>query len=304
MMPRRAISPLIAGAFAAAAIAAVASGTEVPRAAQTLVLPNSSVEIVFRALQPGEAILAGLVDRDANSVRSAAVRLSGREWTLTAARPFALFGLDLDLPAAPLPLGIDEVRANGETVKLAESLVIEAKEFSRRRFRVNQTMLTPPAAETERVKREQELVQAVFGIITPDWLGEGAFVAPLAQEPFQNFGQRRVYNGKTTSIHAGVDIGAPYGAAIRASNSGRIVLASRLYLSGWTVIIDHGQGVFTFYGHCSKFLVKRGDAVRKGQVIARVGNTGRSTGPHLHWAARIAASRVDPFSLLALALED
>jgi len=81
------------------------------------------------------------------------------------------------------------------------------------------------------------------------------------------------------------------------------VLASNLYLSGETVIIDHGRGVFTFYCHFSKILVKRGDLVKRGQPIARVGNTGRSTGPHLHWAVRIRDVRVDPFSLVDLPLD-
>jgi murein DD-endopeptidase MepM/ murein hydrolase activator NlpD len=70
----------------------------------------------------------------------------------------------------------------------------------------------------------------------------------------------------------------------------------------WTVIIDHGHGVFTYCCHFDKLLVKRGDAVKKGQVIAEVGSTGRSTGPHLHWSARILSARVDPFSLAALPL--
>jgi len=122
------------------------------------------------------------------------------------------------------------------------------------------------------------------------------------REAAPNFGQRRIYNKSYTSIHQGVDIAAPWGSPVRASNSGRVVLASSLYLSGRTVIIDHGQGVFSLYGHFSQILVKRGDLVKKGQVIARVGNTGRSTGPHVHWGVRILDSRVDPFSLVSLPL--
>jgi murein DD-endopeptidase MepM/ murein hydrolase activator NlpD len=99
-----------------------------------------------------------------------------------------------------------------------------------------------------------------------------------------------------------VDIAAPRGTKAAAPNSGRIVLANKLYYSGWTVIIDHGRGVFTYCCHFDKLLVKRGDVVRKGQAIAEVGSTGRSTGPHLHWSARILAARVDPFSLAALPL--
>jgi murein DD-endopeptidase MepM/ murein hydrolase activator NlpD len=90
------------------------------------------------------------------------------------------------------------------------------------------------------------------------------------------------------------------GAPILAANAGNIVLASDLYFGGKTVIIDHGLGVFSSYGHMSKLLVKRGDAIAKGGLIGRAGSTGRSTGPHLHWAVRIFNARVDPFSLMAL----
>jgi murein DD-endopeptidase MepM/ murein hydrolase activator NlpD len=285
----------------AAVSAAFMAADEEPRSAQSLVLPNAPVELVFRALQPGEAVLAELTEPSA--VKSLSIRLRGRDYRLSPGQPFAFLGLDLDLPVEPLPLELSEVKGTGEVEHIRDELAIAPKEFSSRRFRVDEAMLAPPSDETERVQREQVLVQAVFGIWNPDWLGDGGFVAPLSQEPFPNFGQRRIYNRKHTSVHAGVDIGAPWGTAIRASNAGRVVLASRLYLSGWTVILDHGQGVFTFYGHCSKFLVKRGDVVGKGQAIAKVGNTGRSTGPHLHWAARVGDSRVDPLSLLALPLQ-
>jgi murein DD-endopeptidase MepM/ murein hydrolase activator NlpD len=90
---------------------------------------------------------------------------------------------------------------------------------------------------------------------------------------------------------------------VRASNAGKVVLASHLYLSGKTVIIDHGQGVFSLYCHFSRILVKRGVTVKKGALIGKIGNTGRSTGPHLHWAFKIFDSRVDPYSLVCLPIE-
>jgi len=290
---RRSILPLV---LAAAAFAPARPAASV----RTLLLPDTPVEFIGRDFQPGEAVLAELTDRTA--VRSVSIRLGGRNYRLGPDRPFVLIGLDLDLPAKALPFELDEITRDGAAVKLRRELLVAPREFSSSRFWVSQAMLTPPREESERVRREQILLQGVFNVVTPAWRGDGNFIAPLAQEPSPNFGQRRIYNRTTTSVHVGVDFGAPWGTAIRASNAGRIVLASQLYLSGWTVIIDHGRGVFTFYAHCSKFLVKRGDLVRKGQAIARVGNTGRSTGPHLHWSARIGDCRVDPLSLLALPL--
>jgi murein DD-endopeptidase MepM/ murein hydrolase activator NlpD len=87
---------------------------------------------------------------------------------------------------------------------------------------------------------------------------------------------------------------------VKASNAGKIALASDLYFAGKTVIIDHGLGVFSLYCHFSRFRIKRGDFVQKGNVIGEIGSTGRVTGPHLHWGIKIQGSRVDPFSLLSL----
>jgi murein DD-endopeptidase MepM/ murein hydrolase activator NlpD len=106
------------------------------------------------------------------------------------------------------------------------------------------------------------------------------------------------------STHSGVDIAAPYGSPVRASNSGRVVLAKDLYFSGKTVIIDHGLGLFTFYCHFSRLEVGRGDMVKKGTVIALAGSTGRSTGPHLHWGVKLQGRRVDPAALLGLAIPE
>ena len=276
------------------------------RDTHALALAGSPVELVFRSLQPGEAILAVLKDdsgakRVTLKVRDASYILGGTE---KGARPFTLIGIDVAAKADPLDIRVTEEKTDGTLAHFDEELAIEPKEFPKRRFYVEEAMLNPPPQEQERVQREADLVQSVFDIFTPEWMATGGFQSPLpGREPFPNFGQLRIYNKTRQAVHAGVDIAAPWGTPALASNAGRVVLASNLYLSGGTVIIDHGRGVFTFYCHFSKILVKRGDLVKRGQPIARVGNTGRSTGPHLHWAVRIRDVRVDPFSLVSLPLD-
>lgn len=288
---------------ALACLAAPAANSR--RETQSIAFPGIPVELVFRALQPGEVILAEL--KQTPPVKKLVLQVQEHQYVLdgraVGPRPFVLIGIDVAAKPEPLPMGILEEKLDGTMEKYLEVLPIEAKEFSRKRFYVSEAMLAPPAAEQERVKREQELVAAVYSVITPEWLGTGGFMSPIPdREAAPNFGQRRIYNKSYTSIHYGVDIAAPWGSPVRASNSGRVVLASSLYLSGRTVIIDHGQGVFSLYGHFSQILAKRGDLVKKGQIIAKVGNTGRSTGSHLHWGVRILESRVDPFSLVSLPL--
>lgn len=295
---------LAAGGLAPASFRA--AGSTPKSVTHALTFQGLPVELNFRSLQPGEAILAVL--KDAPPVRQVILKVRDHKYVLKragkGAPAFALIGIDVAAKPEPLNVGVVEEKADGSMAGFQEELPVEPKVFSRRRFIVDEAMLNPPPREQERVAREADLVQSVFDIFTPDWLGTGGFQSPLPdREPFPNFGQLRIYNKTRQSVHAGVDIAAPWGTPALASNAGRVVLASRLYLSGNTVIIDHGRGVFTFYCHFSKLLVKRDDRVRKGQPIANVGNTGRSTGPHLHWAVRILDVRVDPFSLVSLPLD-
>ncbi|MCJ7645061.1 MAG: M23 family metallopeptidase [Candidatus Aminicenantes bacterium] len=258
---------------------------------------GASLELEFRSLQPGEVLLVSLPDPA--GVRRAVVVFRDREYVLTSALRFAFVGLDLGLEPGSFPMTVTFERTNGGRESVRRDIVVEAKEFPRKKLWVKENFALPPKEVEERIRREAELVAWVYGIITPRWLGDGAFFQPNEGKVFPNFGQRRIYNDAPRSTHTGVDIAAPQGDPIRAANAGKVVLASHLYLSGNAVIIDHGLGVFSFYGHMSKILVKRGQAVGKGDVIGKCGTTGRSTGPHLHWAVRVFDSRVDPFSLFS-----
>jgi murein DD-endopeptidase MepM/ murein hydrolase activator NlpD len=286
-------------------IAITAPATTPPRAMQTISFQGVPVELVFRSLQPGEVILAEMKSNP--SVKKLILQVQDQQYVLDGSKPgaraFALIGIDVELKPQPLTVGVTEEKTDGTVERYQEEIAIESREFPKRNFYVNEAMLNPPPAEEERVRREQELVTEVYSVITPEWLGTGNFLSPLPdREPFPNFGQLRIYNKKRLAVHAGVDIAAPWGSPVKASNAGRVVLASNLYLSGKTVIIDHGRGVFSLYCHFSTILVKRGDMVKKGQIIAKIGNTGRSTGPHLHWGFKVFNSRVDPESILSLPL--
>jgi len=272
---------------------------------QTLTVDGIPVEFVFRSLQPGEVILAVL--KSEPPVKAVRLQFLGKKYILSASRPgekpFALIGVDLDVKPQSYVIRITAEKEDGTKEEARQEFLIDPKNFSQKRFWIKESLIAPPPQELERIRREQEFLQDIYNCITPEWLGTGSFIPPLDQEAFPNFGQRRIYNKRPPSVHAGVDIGAPWGTPIRAANSGKVVLASSLYFSGKTVIIEHGQGVFSIYGHMSKFLVKRGDVIKKGALIGKVGSTGRSTGPHLHWALKIYESRVDPFALVGMPLD-
>jgi murein DD-endopeptidase MepM/ murein hydrolase activator NlpD len=109
-----------------------------------------------------------------------------------------------------------------------------------KKLRVKERYVTPPPEVRERIKWEAELLESIYGMVTSRWLGDGAFVLPNSGEMVPNFGERRIYNNVPRSAHAGVDIQAASGSAVRAANAGRVVLARDLYFSGKTVILDHG----------------------------------------------------------------
>ena len=127
----------------------------------------------------------------------------------------------------------------------------------------------------------------------------GKFIKPLEGKITSAFGSYRLYNGKKLGDHRGVDIGGnPIGTPIKASNSGKVIFAKKLPTLGSAIIIDHGQGIHSLYMHMSKILVSMGDFVKKGQIIGKVGSTGLSTGPHLHWGISIHDTRINPMYLI------
>jgi murein DD-endopeptidase MepM/ murein hydrolase activator NlpD len=158
----------------------------------------------------------------------------------------------------------------------------------------------PPAEELERIAEEREKVKRVWDSAESERQFARAFRLPVAARANASFGVRRVFNGQPRSSHDGVDLPGPEGEPVVAPAAAVVALADELYFSGGTVILDHGSGLFTTYFHLSRIDVEAGEAVGPGQRIGSVGATGRATGPHLHWGARLHRARVNPLDLLQL----
>lgn len=153
----------------------------------------------------------------------------------------------------------------------------------------------------KRVKKEERRLKSIFQKV-PDRLWDGCFTLPLEHEILAPYGTKRILNMKRMSLHRGVDIRGKEGEEVKASNSGRVVLAEELFFGGNTVVLDHGQGIFTLYMHLSEFMVKTGDIASKGNVVGFVGSTGRSSGPHLHFGAKVMGTNTNPISVVELDL--
>jgi murein DD-endopeptidase MepM/ murein hydrolase activator NlpD len=154
-------------------------------------------------------------------------------------------------------------------------------------------------SRTSALRAEKLYVQSKMKNSYPAPLWSGNWSVPSRGRDGSPYGRRRYVNGKWWGQHNGSDIKAPTGTPVTATNSGRVVLSENLpTLRGNCVVIDHGCNVFSIYMHLSQRAVRVGDSVRKGQLIGRVGSTGFSTGPHLHWEIRIGWEPVDPYKIV------
>jgi murein DD-endopeptidase MepM/ murein hydrolase activator NlpD len=210
--------------------------------------------------------------------------------------PLFLLGTDLEAPPGPHELVLRTAAGREER----RTVTVRAHRFAEERLSLPPAMVTPPTEFEARILREQELAAEVYRTASVRKLWDRGFGRALAQPAAGNFGRRRVLNGNARSPHSGQDYTAPAGTPVRAIGAGRVRTCADWYYSGLTVLVDHGGGLVSQYLHLEKILVEEGAAVEEGQVIGRVGSTGRATGPHLHLGLRLFEQRVDPESLWGL----
>jgi len=160
--------------------------------------------------------------------------------------------------------------------------------------------VNPYADDLPRIREEASRMGAVYGSFSDRAVELVPFLQPVAGIVSSPFGRRRVLNGQPRSPHSGLDIAAETGTPVTAPAPGRVSLTGDFFFNGNTVLVDHGQGLITMYCHLSAIDVGEGEAVARGDLLGRVGATGRVTGPHLHWSVSLNGNRVDPLQLMAL----
>ncbi len=212
-------------------------------------------------------------------------------------------GAYIGMVAAPLgaetvPVDIEVTFLDGTRLSQILTLLVMATDFPATRLRVASRYTSPDSATQERAAYERAAVQAMRTTVTPTPLWDGPFELPLSGITTSPFGQRRLFNNELRSRHTGLDIDGDTGDPVYAANSGRVAMSADLFYNGGAVFIDHGLGLYTGYFHLSKREVDLGQHVKKGQIIGRVGATGRVTGPHLHWHMYLQGFSLDPRSLL------
>lgn len=177
-----------------------------------------------------------------------------------------------------------------------EDIVIQPREYPVQRVNgVNPELVNPPENEAARIQREAQLVEQARNtrVEANNWLFD-PFRWPVNGNITGVYGSERFYNGEQRSPHWGIDLASPTGTPVRAPAGGQIVLAeSDLFFSGGTIVLNHGGGLTSSFLHLSELMVSEGDWVKQGDVIALVGSTGRSTGPHLDWRMNLHGERID-----------
>jgi murein DD-endopeptidase MepM/ murein hydrolase activator NlpD len=210
----------------------------------------------------------------------------------------ALFGADVEAKPGPAVVNITSKTETGTRKETQINLRIKPRAFKRESFSVGTEFDQLSPEVLDRIKKDQEQFSRVFMSSVPERLWEGPFIVPVSSDVTSPFGYRRIINGLPRAPHSGVDLKAAIGTEVLAANRGRVALLGDFFFSGNSVVLDHGGGLHTLYFHLSEFKVSAGSVVRKGEVIGLAGMSGRVTGPHLHWGARINDARVDPFELI------
>lgn len=183
--------------------------------------------------------------------------------------------------------------AHGNTRKI--SFDVGSKTYEAQHIKLtNKRHVNPNPEDVARYKRELDEQLAAYSIYTDSLPSNVMLDRPVPGRLSSPFGLRRIFNGEERNPHSGLDFAAATGTPVKAPAAGRVVLVGDYFFNGRTVFLDHGMGMISMYCHLSAIDVKVGQQVARGEAFAKVGSTGRATGPHLHWNMSLNGVRVDP----------
>ena len=212
----------------------------------------------------------------------------------------ALAPISVRQPAGVRPLTICAELGDGRFREHALEVTVRDRDFATSEISVKSRFTRSSRAAKARIKRDRAKIKQVWRSGTERPLYSGEFQRPIDTQITGAFGTKRMFNKIEKSRHYGVDLDGAGGERIRASNRGRVALAGELFYSGLTVFLDHGGGLFTVYFHLRSLKVAANERVQPGQVIGTLGKSGRVTGPHLHFGAKLHGTYVDPLALCDL----
>lgn len=210
------------------------------------------------------------------------VRDSDEQW-------IAIVGIDLK--AQP---GRHELNVKTDTMRKA-SFDVGHKEYASQHIKLkNRAHVSPDPEQLKRYEREYAEQMQAYANFRPVGPSNVLLDAPVQGRTSSPFGLRRFFNGEERNPHSGLDFAVPRGTPVAVPADGVVTIVGDYFFNGRTVFVDHGQGFITMYCHLDAVTVQSGQQVKRGDVLGKVGATGRATGPHLHWNVSLNGKRVDP----------
>ena len=243
-------------------------------------LPTSSM------VPGGVAVIATGTQAESAQYRNRQVLLADFE-----GEQYAIVGIPLDAPPGSHQLDLHS--ADGETEVIGFTVV--NKDYVEQRLTItNERQVNPNNEDMERISRESAEMNAAFSSWDESLQPTLTMLPPVDGVRSSSFGLRRFFNDQPRAPHSGMDIAAPEGTPIIAPAAGVVLATGNYFFNGNTIILDHGYGLITLYCHMNTIDVEPGQRVEAGEQIGQVGQTGRVTGPHLHWSINLNKVRVDP----------
>jgi murein DD-endopeptidase MepM/ murein hydrolase activator NlpD len=231
------------------------------------------------------------------NVNPATARYNGRRVLVTQqdGRTVAVIGLALGTKPGQYRLQARD--RSGKAVGMA--FTVADKHYEEQHITLkDKRKVNPEKQDLERIKREQSQISNALEHWSDNNQVSMELHKPVSGPTSSPFGLRRFFNGQARNPHSGLDIAADEGTPVAAPAPGTVIATGSYFFNGNTILIDHGQGLVTMYCHLSAIGVKPGDRVGTGDIIGKVGKTGRVTGPHLHWGVSLNDARVDPLLFL------
>lgn len=200
---------------------------------------------------------------------------------------YAVFGIPLSTPIGKL-----ELQTNNQNIQIQ----IQPYKYAEQRLKVtNNDYVNPNQEQLDRYALEAKEQNDIYQSFTQkNWQSFPTFIRPTQGKFSNSFGRKRFFNDEERAPHSGLDIPAPIGQTVIAPAAGKVVAIGDYFFNGKTILIDHGQGLISIFCHLSHYNVQIGQEVKQGDLIGKVGKTGRVTGPHLHWGMSLNNARVDP----------